>query len=108
MVAKDVIDVVSKFVKALQEKGLKVEKVVLFGSQVKGKVREESDIDIAIISPDFGKDRYEESKMLRQIAWRIDTRLEPIPISKESFLKDEWIPLIYEIKRTGISLDIAV
>ena len=38
-----------------------------------------SDLDIAVVSPDFGKDRFEEGKLLRRIAWRIDPRIEPIP-----------------------------
>ncbi len=108
MVTKKVIKIASKFVKAIQEKGVRVEEVFIYGSWAKYKATKKSDIDIAIISPDFGKDRYEESKMLRQIAWKIDTRLEPIPISKESFSKNDWIPLIYEIKKTGIPIDIAV
>ena len=36
-----------------------------------------------------------------QIAWRIDPRIERIPISSESYEKDTWIPLIYEIRQKG-------
>jgi len=65
-----------------------------------------SDLDLAIISPDFGKNRFVEGKMLLQIAWRIDPRLEPIPISSDSYEKDTWVPLIYEIKEKGIELEL--
>jgi uncharacterized protein len=38
---------------ALLAQGLRIEKLVLFGSQAKGTAREESDIDVAVVSPDF-------------------------------------------------------
>ena len=37
----------------LKEKGLKVSKIIVFGSQAKGTATEESDIDIVIVSEDF-------------------------------------------------------
>ena len=58
-------------------------------------------------SPDFGKDRFEEGKMLLQIAWRVDPRIEPIPISSESYENDTWIPIIYEIRKMGIEFKAA-
>jgi hypothetical protein len=41
-----------------------------------------------------------------QIAWRIDPRIEPIPISSESYKKDTWLPLIYEIRKRGIEISL--
>ncbi len=38
---------------------------------------------------------------------RIDPRIEPVPISSESYEKDTWIPLIYEIRQKGIELEFA-
>ncbi|MDI6892804.1 MAG: nucleotidyltransferase domain-containing protein [Actinomycetota bacterium] len=107
MVATEVVEIVTEFVKALKKRGIRVERAFVYGSYAQGRPRKESDIDVAIVSPDFGRDRYEEGKLLRQIAWRIDSRLEPVPISKESFLKDDWIPLIHEIKTKGIPIKIA-
>lgn len=37
----------------LRRNGLRVEKLVLFGSQAKGTAREDSDIGVAVVSPDF-------------------------------------------------------
>jgi predicted nucleotidyltransferase len=75
-------------VKALTKNGIRVEKAVFYGSQASGKIRPRSDLDLAIISPDFGKDRFEEGKKLLQIAWRVDPRIEPVPISSESYEND--------------------
>jgi uncharacterized protein len=99
-------DVILRFTKALNRKGIRVERAFLFGSYASGKDCANSDLDVAIVSLDFGKDRFEEGKMLFQIAWRIDPRIEPIPISSESYEKDTWIPLIYEIKQKGIEVEL--
>ena len=102
MVDTEIRNIVKRFVDALTARGTRVEKAVLYGSYASGNIHASSDIDIAIISPDFGQDRFEERKILMQIAWRIDPRIEPVPISSESYEKDTWIPLIYEIRQKGI------
>lgn len=105
MVKTEIEQAVLKLVKALTAKGIRIDKIILYGSQVPGRnTRTDSDIDLAVISPDFGKDRFEEGKTLLQIAWRIDPRLEPIPISSESYENNTWVPLIYEIRQKGVIL----
>jgi predicted nucleotidyltransferase len=106
MVNPEITSIILRFVDVLNSKGIRVEKAVLYGSYASGNVHTDSDLDLAIISPDFGKNRFEEGKMLLQIAWRIDPRLEPIPISSESYQNDTWVPLIYEIKEKGIELEL--
>lgn len=50
----------------LKEKGLKVLKIILFGSQVKGTTTVESDVDILIISEDFrDKDIFERARLTK-------------------------------------------
>ena len=50
---------------ALRESGLTVEKLILFGSHAHGEARRDSDIDIAIVSPDFkDKDIFDRSKLI--------------------------------------------
>jgi len=106
MVNPEITSIILRFVDVLNSKGIRVEKAVLYGSYASGNVHTGSDLDLAIISPDFGKNRFEEGKMLLQLAWRIDPRLEPIPISSDSYEKDTWVPLIYEIKEKGIELEL--
>ena len=88
-------------------KGISVEKAILFGSYLSNKYSSYSDIDIAIVSPDFGKDRFEEGKILLQTAWRVDPRIEPLPISSEAYENDTWVPLIYEIRHNGLEIKAA-
>lgn len=80
---------------------------MLYGSYAKDRERPDSDIDMAIVSKDFGKDRTKEGMMLFRIAGSVDVRIEPVPISLESYEKDTWIPLIYEIRVNGIELEAA-
>ena len=100
------IRVIRKFVKALKREGIPVDRVILYGSYAKGKTRPDSDIDVAMVSKHFGRDRVEEGMNLFRIAGKIDPRIEPIPISSESYEKDTWIPLIYEIKQKGIEVEL--
>jgi predicted nucleotidyltransferase len=98
------IRIIKKFINALKREGINIDRVVLFGSYASGNARPESDIDIAIISKDFGNDRVEEGMTLFRIAGKIDARLEPVPFSKTTYENDTWIPLIYEIREKGVEL----
>jgi len=56
--------VIKEFRNALISTGILVTNIVLFGSQVTGKVHEGSDIDLIIVSSDFnGKDLFERCSM---------------------------------------------
>lgn len=107
MAKKSVIRVINKFARAIREKGITIDKIVLYGSYAKGRQRRDSDIDVAVVSRDFGKDRIEEGMFLFRIAGEIDPRIEPVPISVKSYKNDTWVPLIYEIRTKGIELKAA-
>lgn len=109
MVSQTIIRKIEEFISILRgvEK-IRVDKVILFGSRSKGKTHKDSDIDIAVVSRDFGKDRYKEGSRLFEIAARVDPRIEPVPISLQSWKKDNWVPLFYEIKRTGVEISLQV
>jgi predicted nucleotidyltransferase len=101
------LKVIKEFVNALKREGITIDRVILYGSYVKGKVRPDSDIDIAVISKDFGKDRVEEGMALFRIAGKIDPRLEPVPFSTKMYEKETWVPLIYEIREKGEEVKIS-
>ena len=104
MVNSEVHRIVNLFVRNLVKEGIRVEKVILYGSYASGLFHKNSDVDIAIVSSDFGKNKFEEGKLLLKIAWQIDPRLNPIPVSMNAFEKDTWVPLINEIRQKGIEL----
>jgi len=107
MVEKEIARKVRAFVKELKKQKIKVAKVIIYGSRVSGKARKYSDIDVAIVSPDFGKNSYKDGAKLFEIAGSIDTRIEPVAISLKSYKNDTWIPLIYEIRTKGVELKAA-
>ena len=64
MAKKIVLDAIDFFEKQLEQSGLHVSKVILFGSQAKGDATEESDIDIVVLSEDFrNKDIFERARL---------------------------------------------
>jgi predicted nucleotidyltransferase len=107
MVEKAIQQIIKAFIQELKKRKIKVAKVILYGSRASGRSHEYSDIDVAIVSPDFGKDRYREGAKLFEIACAIDPRIEPVPISLSSYENDTWIPIIYEIRKNGIELKAA-
>ena len=107
MVEKAVRKTINDFIKELKRNKIKVAKVILFGSRASGRAHEYSDIDVAVVSPDFGKDSYREGAKLFEIACAIDPRIEPVPISSFSYKNDTWIPIIYEIRKNGIEVKAA-
>jgi len=47
------MDIIKSYLEVLKRKGIPIQKVYLFGSQAKGTARNDSDIDLLIISPVF-------------------------------------------------------
>ena len=72
MAQNKVVKVVHFFEGILREQGLHIQKTVVFGSHAEGKITDESDLDIAVISEDFrGKDIFERAKLTKKA--EIDT-----------------------------------
>ena len=104
---RQVVRIIKNFAKALKAHGILFDYLILYGSYAKGKVHPDSDIDVAVVSKHFGKDKVEEGMILFRIAGKIDSRLEPVPISTKAYENDTWIPLIYEIREKGVMLKVA-
>lgn len=85
MAQKQIIEKIRLFIDALKKANVRVEKVYLFGSYVLGGAHEYSDVDIAVISPDFGKNFLEESIFLLKTAHKIDLLLSPEPYSLHEY-----------------------
>ncbi len=89
--AEVTIAVVLDFLRsALQSHGLRVEKLVLFGSQARGIARDDSDSDVAVVSPDFaGKDIFERVEMTAR-ADRDTIRRFVVPLDLVLLAPDEF------------------
>lgn len=97
----EIINSIEKFIKEIKKK-YNVEAIILFGSYAKGTENEDSDIDIAIISSDFN-DIIEDGAKLIGLTWKIDTRIEPHPITTEDYEKVS-NPFVKEVMNTGIKV----
>ncbi len=97
---KNVKSIVLRFRNILEQQGIPIEKILIFGSYAKNKARADSDIDICVISPLFGKDSLEELQFLLKQRRKIDSRIEPIPVSSLEYKKTT-TPFIFEIKKFG-------
>lgn len=85
MAKRHVEIVVREYVKVLKANNIKVEKAILFGSHASGRATDDSDIDIAIISPEFGGDYVEEAVLLKKISEEVDLDISPRPYSLEEY-----------------------
>jgi predicted nucleotidyltransferase len=94
-----VINLIKQYITRLKENNIPVEKVFLFGSYIKGTPREDSDIDIAVISTAFKGDRYQDRRRIVPLRRGIDSRIDPIPLTPGDYQNGGI--LIDEIKRTG-------
>ena len=96
-----IMESIKKYIEKISEY-YKIEAIILFGSYAKGTENEDSDIDIAIISSDFS-DIIEDGAKLIGLTWKIDTRIEPHPITTEDYQKIS-NPFVREVIDTGIKV----
>lgn len=77
----EVRKIINQFITYLNRQ-IRITKVVLFGSYARGTATEESDIDIAVESPDFHQSYIEAWQRLYRSVWRsgVDPALEPRPL----------------------------
>ncbi len=100
---KKIFDKIRKYRKIIEHDGILVEEMVLFGSHAKGKASEWSDIDVAVVSKNFGQDDVEEMQWLWKRTRFADARIEPYPVPLSDF-KTSFSPIISEIRKTGIKI----
>jgi predicted nucleotidyltransferase len=98
---KRTIALIHKYIRACMEKNIRINKVILFGSQVSGKTDKYSDIDIVLVSDQFTEDSYQNWKMFVPINVKF-VDIEPHPYPTHYFIKND--PFIEEIKKIGIEI----
>ena len=96
------LDIAQKYAELLREK-FELQKIILFGSYVKGNPRDDSDIDIAIVFSHYDN-RLDRQVELMKLTRQIDTRIEPHPFRENEF--DVSDPFVNEITRYGMELSI--
>lgn len=96
-----VLKTIRQFKKALESINIQVEQLILYGSHAIDTAREDSDIDVVVISPSFSDKSYWE---------RIDILTDAIyqvyaPIEASAFTPEEWKTeksLIVDYAKNGV------
>lgn len=104
LVKRKIIDIIRSYGERLRKKRISLHKLILFGSYAANAERLDSDIGIAIVSGAFSIDRFHARAMLIKIAFYVDARIEPYPISLQAFNENNWQTIIREIKSKGIEI----
>ena len=104
MVKKEILTKLRRFRRLLEDDGVPVAKMLLYGSYARGTARKDSDIDVCVISPALGKNRLKERFYLFHKAPEIDSRIEPVPFSTNDYRKNLVSPLLHQIRKESIEV----
>ena len=100
---KKTIKKINEFVRSVSDINPGFKKAYLFGSFARKSNNPDSDIDIALIIDDLkDDDRFDSQVQLILIASKIDSRIEPHPISSNDLSANN--PFWEEIEKTGIEI----
>lgn len=87
-----VLEVIASFKRALESKGIRVNRLILFGSYAFGRYRDDSDIDVVVISEDFnGKDYWERIDILSNAIYEVFAPIEAVAMTPLEWEKGESI-----------------
>lgn len=95
------LKVARDFIRAVKQSGIRLHAAYLFGSYAKGTAHVDSDIDIALVSPDFSG-WVDDLDKIRDALLERDLRIETVRFNPKTFRDGN--PLAWEVKRTGIPL----
>jgi predicted nucleotidyltransferase len=81
-----VVKIIERFRQGIEARGIKAQKIILYGSQALGTSAAGSDIDVVIISDDFsGKSYWERVDILADVIYEISAPVEAVAMTP-----DEW------------------
>jgi predicted nucleotidyltransferase len=102
---RQITTLIRRYVTALEARGIPVERVILFGSHASGHPDEWSDIDIAVISPQFDTlsllERYEQLGLANR---DLHAPLDVVGFSSTQVADCEPESFLAEILRTGVDV----
>ena len=71
-----IIDIVKRYVAELEKHHIPVREAILYGSYANGRVREEGDIDVALVSVAFTGDRFEDRRRIVPLRRKSDIHMK--------------------------------
>lgn len=94
-------DILRRYTGPLQAE-MDVEAVYLFGSYAAGTANDASDIDVAVVSPDFKGVRFYDNVRLAKLGRAVDVRIEARGFRPEEFNDSNVLPTV--VLETGIKI----
>ena len=95
-----VVAIVARLRRGIEARGIRPQKVILYGSYADGTHREGSDIDVVIISDDFaGKGYWERIDILADAIYEIFAPIEAVAMTPEEWERGD--SLIAAFARKG-------
>ena len=103
---KEVLSIVREYKKELEARGIKVKRILLFGSYAKGEAEKDSDIDLLIISDDFkNMDLWERLTFLGRARAKIKKPMEILGYTEEELAQQDKASFLYnEVIEKGIEI----
>lgn len=80
----------------------RVERVILFGSRARGEATEASDIDLLVVSPDFGQDPLADFTLLYGCIPPLDVDVDAIPRTPEQVAAAEPDSFLATVLEDGV------
>ena len=100
-------EIVKQYTEALRQCGIKVERIILYGSFAQGNPREDSDIDLVVVSESFQKmDLRERLEVLGIGAARIMKPVEARGYTPKEIELAPKISFLNEILKSGININV--
>lgn len=106
MASKSILKIVRQYLAKVADAGIPVVSGIVYGSMACGEQRPNSDIDLLVISPAF--DGAKDNRLvdtLWHLTWRVDSRIEPVPVGAREFESDDVSPLIAMARREGVVVE---
>jgi len=98
---REIKKIIAQYINRLGSLGIEVSQIILYGSHAKGKPKEYSDIDIAVVSPTFKKlDIFERQEILSKAHHRFGVPIEPIGLTPDQIKEKKGF--VREIVDSGI------
>lgn len=95
-----VLKIIGQFRVALEKKGIKIERIVLYGSYAAGTQRAGSDIDLVVIADDFsGMGYWQRIDLLSDAIYEVFKPIEAVALTRAEWEKGE--SFIVDFARNG-------
>lgn len=98
----EIKNIIKNLVASIKAKGIKVNRLILYGSYAEGSAKPYSDIDIAVISPSFNNiGLLKRQELLGEAIFPLGEPIEALGYSYKEFKKPPTLSFLSEIIEKG-------